>query len=115
MGYYFLERLYPNAEAEGFVCLLREGSSLPKEIAEELANGLSTERWGELAHQGVQGHFEFLDLDLAGPVTQLGSPTIEHVMQSYANLFGRIGIADPRAEDLDFVIDRLQSATEKKT
>lgn len=115
LGYYFLERLYPNVEAEGFVCLLREGSSLPKEIAEELANGLSAERWSELAHQGLQGRFEFLDLDLAGPVTQLGSPTIEHVMQSYANLFGRIGIADPRAEDLDLVINRLLDATEKKT
>lgn len=115
MGYYFLERLYPNAEAEGFVCLLREGSTMPKEIAEELANGLSAERWSELANQGLQGRFEFLDLDLAGPVTQLGSPTIEHVMQSYANLFGRIGIADPRAEDLDLVIKRLLDATEKNT
>lgn len=114
MGYYFLERLHPNTEVEGFVCLLREGSSLPKEIAEELANGLSTERWSELAHQGLQGRFEFLDLDLAGPVAQLGSPTIEHIMQSYANLFGRIGIADPRVEDLDLVINRLRSATEKK-
>lgn len=114
MGYYFLERLYPNAQIEGYVCLLREGSSLPKEIAEELANGLSVERWGELAHQGVQGQFEFLDFDLAGPVTQLGSPTIEHIMQSYANLFGRIGIADPKSEDLEFVIDRLQNAAEKK-
>lgn len=113
MGYYFLERLYPNSEAEGFVCLLREGSTLPKEIAEELANGLLAERWSELAHQGLQGRFEFLDLDLAGPVTQLGSPTIEHVMQSYANLFGRIGIADPRAEDWDLVITRLLGTTEK--
>lgn len=115
MGYYFLERLYPNAEAEGFVCLLREGSSLPKEIAEELANGLSAERWRKLASQGLQGQFEFLDLDLAGPITQLGSPTIEHVMQSYATLFGRIGIADPCSEEMTFVIDRLQNATEKKT
>lgn len=114
MGYYFLERLYPNTEVEGFVCLLREGASLPKEVAEELANGLLAERWGELAQQGVQGRFEFLDLDLASPVAQLGSPTIEHIMQSYANLFGRIGIADPRAEDLDLVINRLLSATEKK-
>lgn len=115
MGYYFLERLYPNTEVEGYVCLLREGSSLPKEIAEELANGLSVERWNELAYQGVQGQLEFLNLDLAGPVAQLGSPTIEHIMQSYANLFGRIGIADPRVEDLDSVINRLQNATEKKT
>lgn len=114
VGYYLLERLHPSAEVEGFVCLLREGSSLPKEIAEELANGLSAERSGELVHQGAQGKFEFLDLDLACPVAQLGSPTIEHIMQSYANLFGRIGIADPKSEDLDLLINRLLIATEKK-
>ena len=49
LGYYFLERLSPNSVLEGFVGLLREVSSLPREVAEELANGLSKARWDEVA------------------------------------------------------------------
>ena len=39
------------------------------------------------------------------PIIQIGSPTIEHVLQSFSNLFGRIGVADPVTEIIDQIID----------
>ena len=42
--------------------------------------------------------------DLAMPVVEVGSPTIEHILQSFSNLFGRIGVADPVDEVVDTIV-----------
>lgn len=109
LGYYFMERLYPSSPLEGFVCLLREVTSLPREVAEELARGLSETRWQELTTDLKVSNLDFSFDDFAAPHSEIGSPSIEHLMQSYANLFGRIGIADSRTEDIDEVLERMHS------
>ena len=109
LGYYFMERLSPSSGIEGFVCLLREVTSLPREISQELAKGLSDTRWQELTKHLKVNNLDFSIDDFAAPVSQIGSPSIEHLMQSYANLFGRIGIANPRLEEMDEIIERLHS------
>ncbi|MCA1297721.1 hypothetical protein [Stappia indica] len=109
VGYYFMERILPTSIADGFVCLLREVASLPREVAVELASGLSRERWREFGPESGGGGLDLSLDDLAMPVSQLGSPSIEHLMQSYANLFGRIGIADPQAAEMDEILSRTLS------
>lgn len=109
LGYYFLERLRPTSELEGFVCLLREVSSLPREVAEELATGLSKARWDDIPASARQNNLDFSIDDFATPLFQLGSPSIEHLMQVYSNLFGRIGISDPREEEVSEIVARLNT------
>lgn len=109
LGYYFMERLSPSPEAEGFVCLLREVTSLPREVAEELAKGLTETRWQELKSDSNVHSIDFSTDNLAAPFSQIGSPSIEHLMQTYANLFGRIGISDPRSDEVDSIFERLHS------
>jgi hypothetical protein len=109
LGYYFLERLSPSSKLDGFVCLLREVCSLPREVAEELANGLSKERWDSIPLPVRQNNLDFSVEDFAAPLFQLGSPSIEHLMQVYANLFGRIGISDPQEEEVVEIVSRLNA------
>ena len=106
LGNYFLERLSTETPVEGFVCLLREVSSLPKDAVEELASGLTEGRWQEQYRSTGNAQLDFACDNLAMPVYQLTSPTIEHIMQTYANLFGRIGIEDPADTDVDLLCDR---------
>lgn len=115
LGYYFLERLSTGSETDGYVCLLREVSSLPREIAEELARGISKARWTDLNGESHISGLDFEADDFASPVAQIESPSIEHIMQTYANLFGRIGIADADPVEIDQVAERYQHTTESET
>lgn len=112
LGYYLLEKLHYDAESTGHVCLLREVSSLPQEIAEELARGISNTRWVEINADAHVAGLNFDIDDFACPIAQIESPTIEHIMQTYANLFGRIGIADADPEEIEQVLARYQHKTE---
>ena len=97
-GHYFFETLTIDEEEDsnGYVCLLREVASIPRAIAEEIGSGLS-KAW----HDDICSREHYIsDLsiepdDLAMPIIEIASPTIEHVMQSFATLFGRIGVSDP--------------------
>jgi hypothetical protein len=111
LSYYFLERIVPNSSIEGYVCLLREVTSLPREIVEELSNGLSIERWGEISAKVKSDGLDFSIEEFAAPLSQLGSPSIEHVMQVYANLFGRIGIEDPRKEEITEILAQFSKVS----
>lgn len=45
------------------------------------------------------------DDDLAMPITEIASPTMEHVLQAFSNLFGRIGVADPDEGVIGSIVD----------
>ena len=105
LGHYFLEKLSLDiSHSHGYVCLLREVSTLPRAIAERLARGLSAEACRALGGDAYLLNLSFEYQDLAMPIIELGSPTIEHVLQSFSNLFGRIGVPEPIADDIAMII-----------
>ena len=77
-GYYFLERLRPGNELEGHVCLLREVTSLSKEVAEGLIKGLSKHQWEEIIRVGVAQNLDFSNEDFACPISQI-CPSSNHL------------------------------------
>lgn len=92
-GYYYVPDiggLTDHQSALGYVIHLREVRYIGRMTANVLAKGLSREdsidrKITELA---------FDAFDFAFPVSELVSPWIEHLMQTFCSLFGRIGVTD---------------------
>ncbi|MBW4975464.1 hypothetical protein KZZ08_17670 [Roseovarius mucosus] len=107
LGHYLLERIVDgDPESTGYVCLLREVVTLPRNVAEKIGKGLDKPTYESLCGTGLtdQGLMIGAD-DMAVPVIEIGSPTIEHILQSFSNLFGRIGVADPVDKVIGKIID----------
>ena len=105
LGHYFFETLTLDAQHfSGFVCLLREVSTLPKPIAEALGRGLTASDCFELLEEAYSFNLSFSHEDIAMPIAEIGSPTIEHVLQQFSTLFGRIGVPDPVKDDISAVV-----------
>jgi hypothetical protein len=96
-GYYFLSCVDPDGEDIGYVALLREIQHMPRGLAHAVAEGLDTARLVEMcsSNPSMRGRLQIESKDLAMPIGLLSSPYIEHLMQSFSLLFGRIGVADP--------------------
>ncbi len=105
LGHYLLERIATeDLEGTGYVCLLREVVTLPRNVAERIGKGLDKPTYESLCDATLTGQgLQIGAEDLAMPVIEIGSPTIEHILQSFSNLFGRIGVADP----IDKVIGKI--------
>lgn len=112
-GFYFLERLQNEEIPEGYVCLLREINTIPQPIAEQLADGLSRTVWREQFHSTGAACLAFDREDFGMPISQIGSPTIEHIMQCFSNLFGRIGLPDPVESEISEIIVAHTNMMEK--
>lgn len=106
LGHYFLETLSEKASgAQGYVCLLREVATLPKSVAERLGKGLDSESYKEICGDSFPSPGLVFEADsLAMPVVQIGSPTMEHILQSFGSLFGRIGVEDPVEDVISGII-----------
>ncbi len=111
LGHYLFEEIWPeDGKKSGYVCLLREVATLPRNVAEELGRGLSCDRYQELCSQlKASTGLSIAREELAMPISLVGSPTIEHVLQAFSNLFGRIGIADPQAEVIGNIVEKCLS------
>ncbi|MBD8893514.1 hypothetical protein [Roseibium litorale] len=98
-SFYYLPSVTDENENEGYVVLLRESAFLPRRIAKEVANGLdrpvSSNSW-------LDSHLSFAHDDFAMPVGRIPSPNIEHILQTFSYMFGRIGLEDYSS---DFVSD----------
>jgi hypothetical protein len=103
-GHYFLPLTKADGADEYHVALLREASFLPRDLALELSNGLQRDspsfaknldwlRW--IRFSGAE--------EMAMPICQVPSPEIEHLLQSFSMLFGRIGISDVPIEQIEKV------------
>lgn len=108
LGHYLFETLsYEGEFSQGYVCLLREVNTLPRTIAERLGAGLDRASYDSLC--GGDRHstmsLQIGNDDLAMPIAEIASPTMEHVLQVFSNLFGRIGIADPDEEVIGGIVD----------
>lgn len=102
-GHYFLPRAASGGADSGFVILLREVQNLPREIAIAIARGLDKD---EAAAFGSIPSLSFSIENFAMPVGQLTSPAVEHVLQTFASLFGRIGLEDHEKEYIETICAR---------
>lgn len=94
-GYYFLPSVASPGDDDGYVILLREVKHLGWDLSRLVAGGLGPEE-GD-GHLGTS-ELSFRHTNFAEPVGELRSPHVEHVMQCFSSLFGRIGLPDtPKA------------------
>ncbi|WP_341863276.1 hypothetical protein [Gymnodinialimonas sp. 57CJ19] len=98
-SFYFIPSVTDENENDGHVILLRESAFLPRSIAKEVANGVDRPEKND-SELGIHLSFEFDDF--AMPVGQVPSPNIEHILQTFSYMFGRIGLENYTA---DFISD----------
>lgn len=108
-GYYFLEHLDNDGDQIPFVCLLRDVTAISRNLSEKIAGGLSRQALEIHPNKVEKGHLNISSEDLAMPVSCIGSPTIEHLMQTFSSLFGRIGLEDPDTDLLEKIAVGLSS------
>ncbi|MCQ0091618.1 hypothetical protein [Roseovarius sp. M141] len=105
-GHYLLEYISEDEEmASGYVCLLREVSTIPRVIAEKISVGLDAQTHSDLSGGGCinVSALEIDHGDMAMPVSEIASPAIEHILQAFSLLYGRIGIADPHMPTIELL------------
>ena len=107
LGHYFLEHLSEDDDKSlGYVCLLREVMTLPRSVAERIGKGLDRATYCKTCADDVFGlGLNIGTDDLSMPIVEIGSPTIEHILQSFSQLFARIGVADPVERVIGKIID----------
>jgi len=94
-GYYYLPAVDASSGQEGFVALLREVTYLPRALASLIAKGVSQD---DVVLQAMPNWTLYLDFEMnpfAMPIGELASPHVEHLLQTFSYLFGRIGLPDP--------------------
>lgn len=94
-GYYFLPNIYINETKRGYVVLLREATFVPRIVAPLIAHGVDLPTLKASKTPNVLNCLNFSIDDFAMPISQVPSPEIEHILQSFSMMFGRIGLADP--------------------
>ena len=98
-GYYFLPEIQHGGNSCGYVILLRHVQNMPRGLAVLIGKGLVQD---DLAlNPTSSGRLCFEVEDFAMPIGEIVSPHIEHIMQTFSNLFGRIGLPaiDPDYHD----------------
>ena len=95
--FHYLERSDIGEETRGYVALMREIRFISAALGKRIAVGLDAEEFKSLAGTFSPGlnHIRFsAEHDFAMPLSCVASPFIEFIMQRFANLFSRIGVAD---------------------
>ena len=92
LGFYFLSQIEFDGGDSGYVVCLRDVRHLPRNVALQVGSGLPKPRG--LTPKEIDACLSFAHEDFAMPVGTLPSPLIEHLMQAFSLLFGRIGLAD---------------------
>lgn len=90
-SFYYLPSVTEENENVGYVILLRESAFLPRQIAKEVACGVDRP---VIKNSVLEVNLSFLHDDFAMPVGQIPSPHIEHILQTFSYMFGRIGLQD---------------------
>ena len=111
-GYYFLRSVEPEGDDLGYVVLLREVHHIHRAMAELLVRaGLARSDYEEMCrvHPNYRGRLNIVRDDVAMPVSMLTSPHVEHLLQVFSNLFGRIGVPDTPIDYLQELCARQPS------
>lgn len=96
-GHYFLDRVEPGGDDSGYVVLLREIRLMPKQIARLIAEGIDAKQFDALCdvEHRCRTSLHVGPDNFSMPVGVMASPFLEHLMQAFGTLFGRIGLPDP--------------------
>ena len=96
-GFYFLNSIEPGGPDLGYVILVREVQSIPRELAHAVAVGLDGELYDSMCQTDLSlcGKLVVARDDFAYPLGQMLSPHLELLLQTFAFLFSRIGLTDP--------------------
>ena len=100
-GYYFLPKVEHGSEETGFVALLREVNHLPRQLALLIAGGFDATSHEFSQHPEWLTYIDFTLTDFAMPIGEIVSPYVEHLLQTFSHLFGRIGLPDPDRAKVD--------------
>lgn len=95
--FHYLERSDIGEETRGYVALMREIRFISAALGKRIAVGLDAEEFNSLRETLFPSlnHIRFsAKHDFAMPLSCVSSPFIELIMQRFANLFSRIGVAD---------------------
>lgn len=107
-GQYFLPKVEKDEQPRGYVALMREVRSLPAELAAAIANGLAVNDKLLTKHPTWKQYVRFTVDNFAMPISEVSSPSIEHLLQSFSSLFTRIGLADLDREYVDGLYDKVR-------
>ena len=97
-GYYFLPAVALDGHARGYVALLREVHHLPSGIAASIAIGLGSAEYQAMLGRPEGGPLSIPKDGMAFVTAVMQSPFVEHLLQVFGMLFGRIGLPDPDDE-----------------
>ena len=101
-GHYYIAAVRSDDSPACYVALLREASFLPRELASQIASGVATDAAPYRQNPEWQRWIRLKgEEDMAMPIGVLPSPYVEHLMQSFSMLFGRIGLPDTQTEHVD--------------
>lgn len=95
--FHYLERSDIGEETRGYVALMREIRFISAALGKRIAVGLDAEEYKSLREtlSPSLNHIRFSEThNFAMPLSCVSSPVIELIMQRFANLFSRIGVAD---------------------
>jgi hypothetical protein len=107
-GYYFLPSVSVHEGDAGFVVLLREIQHMPRRLASAILKGISRQEFEQILadYPELIGRLAIKGDDAALPIGILRSPNIEHLMQCFSMLFGRVGIPDPSEDYVNKLLER---------
>lgn len=108
-GYYFIPQISLEDDDDGYVILLREVHNIPKEVANVIVRGVNRDEANQALIHHAPGQDKFFNWschDYVMPIGLLRSPYLEHLLQQFSLLFGRIGIPDVSSEYLSSLVSR---------
>ena len=100
-GHYYISGVLPDEAPACYVALLRESSFLPRDLAAAIAKGVAIDSVDYRKNPSWTRWVRVAEDDMAMPIGALPSPHVEHLMQTFSMLFGRIGLPDTQAEHVD--------------
>jgi hypothetical protein len=95
--FHYLEKSDIGEETRGYVVIMREIRFISAALGKRIAVGIDAEEFKSLGEVFLPSlnHIRFsAENDFAMPLSCVSSPFIELIMQRFANLFSRIGVAD---------------------
>lgn len=110
-GYYFIDNVDVDGDDRGYVILVREVQAMPRQLAQLTLEGLEAESYANACKRSPEfvGRLQFGISTYAMPLAILKSPNVEHLLQTFAMLFSRIGIADTEPAYIASLWDRQPS------
>ena len=114
--FHYIPKISTNEEPSGYVVNLREVRHISANVAELVLDGLDPEEYlseSDLSNTiRTELNFNHIDHTYALPISQIGSPQIELILQRFSNLFARIGVDDLTVDEIEHSSNTLNQILE---